>query len=381
MRLFISTGEPSGELHAANLIRHLRHQQPDIVFSGFGGARMTEVGCDVLYPLSNLALVGVAAVLSHVPEFFRILAIAREHFRTHRPDAVVLIDYPGFHWWVAGAAKKLGIPVIYFVAPQLWAWGGWRVRKMRRLVDHVLCTLPFEQPWYAARGISAQFVGHPYFDELSEQRLDNRFIRDQRARPGTLVGLLPGSRGQEIHHNVPSLIQAARLIHEKRPDVRFLAACFKPEHALRFRQQLAGADVPIEVHHGRTPEIIQLAHSCLSVSGSVSLELLYRCTPSVVTYQARASDVYLGRLLKQCKYISLVNLLADRLLYPEYFDHKPMADKMAEHLLYWLQNRTAYELLCGELAKLRDRVAIPGACQRAAMAILERMQHGASKAA
>jgi lipid-A-disaccharide synthase len=371
MRLFVSAGEPSGDLHGANLIRCLRARAAGLEVTAFGGDRMAAQGARLLYPLCDLALVGFFPVLASLPEFYRVLDLAGRHFRERRPDAVVLIDYPGFHWWLAGCARKLGIPVVYFVPPQLWAWGGWRAAKMRRLVDQVLCALPFEEPWYRQRDVPARYVGHPYFDELRGQRLDGHFLSEQRGRPGTVVALLPGSRGQELWHNVPSLARAAAVIHARRPDVRFLVACLRPEHARRVAGPFAAAGVPVEVHAGRTPEIIQLAHSCLAVSGSVSLELLYRGKPSVVLYRSHWPGVLLARALMRCKYISLVNLLADRPLFPEYVSAGCPGDRLAGHVLHWLQDRHAYEGLCGELAALRRRVAEPGACDRAAEAVLE----------
>jgi lipid-A-disaccharide synthase len=383
MRLFVSAGEPSGDLHGANLIRCLRTTNPPhlLEVSAFGGERIRGAGATLLYPLSDLALVGIAPVLASIPEFYRILGLARQHFRRHRPDAVVLIDYPGFHWWLADCAREAGIPVVYFVPPQLWAWGGWRARKMRRLVDQVLCTLPFEEAWYRQRHIPARYIGHPYFDELRAQRLDGTFLAQQRARPGTVVALLPGSRNQELRHNVPSLARAAALIHGRRPDVRFLVACLRPEQARQVANQLAGIGAPVEVHSGRTPEIIQLAHSCLAVSGSVSLELLYRGKPAAILYRQHWAGILAARLLMRCKYISLVNLLADRPLFPEYVSAGCTGDRLAEHVLHWLHDRDAYEALCGELAALRQRVAEPGACDRAATAVLEVMQGRARRAA
>jgi lipid-A-disaccharide synthase len=380
MRLFVSAGEPSGDLHAANLIRSLRDRRPDIEVLGFGGEKIAAAGCRLVYPLCDLAVVGIGPVLASLAKFYRILGLARQVFRTQRPDALVLVDYPGFHWWLAGAARKHGIPVIYFVPPQIWGWAGWRHRKMRRLVDHVLCSLPFEEPWYRQRRIPARYIGHPYFDELPLQRLDGTFLSAQRSRPGTVVALLPGSRRQELYYNVPTLLRAATLIHARRPDVRFLVACFKPHHAAQVQSQLPPG-LPIEVHAGRTPEIIQLAHSCLAVSGSVSLELLWRGRPAAVVYRHSWLAVQIAHVLKESKYICLVNLLAERLLFPEYFGFHCMAEELAGHVLHWLNDRTAYELLCGELAVLRQRFAVPGACTRAAEAVLDVLEGGGRRAA
>jgi lipid-A-disaccharide synthase len=374
MRLFISAGEPSGDLHGANLIQSLRELEPDVQVHGFGGERMAAAGCELVYPLTNLAMVGLWRVICAVPRFWRVLKQGEAFFQEHRPDALVLIDFPGFHWWLARAARKHGIPVIYFVAPQLWAWGGWRVHKMRRLVNRVLCTLPFEEDWYRQRQVPAQYVGHPYFDELRQCQLDGSFLHSQRSRPGEIVAILPGSRGQELHYNVPAMVRAAGLIHARRPDVRFLVACVKEPHARLVQEKLAGTELPIEVHHGMTPEIIQLAHSCMACSGSVGLELLYRGKPSVIVYQTDWTGIFLAALLKTAPHISLVNLLAGRRILPEYWGSRCYGATMANHILTWLQDRTAYESVRGELAALRDRVAEPGACRRAAAAVLDTLR-------
>jgi len=307
MRLFISAGEPSGDLHGANLIHALRQRVSDL----------------------------------------------------------------------ARRARAHGIPVLYFVPPQLWGWGSWRVRKMRRLTDRVLCTLPFEEEWYRQRHVAAEYIGHPYFDELRGQRLDEAFLAAQRARPGTIIGLLPGSRNQELHYNLASLLRAAARIHACRPDVRFLVACFRERHRRQVEARLADWGLPIEAHTGRTPEIIHLAYSCLAVSGSVSLELLYQGKPSAILYRHHWTGIALAHLLKNCRYITLVNLLANKELFPEYFGTKCPAEMLAEHVLHWLNDRSAYEALCSELAALRERVAVPGACERAAEAVLAMVRNRA----
>lgn len=369
MRIFLSAGEPSGDLHGASLTRALRQQHPGAEVLGFGGDRMAEAGCRLLYRLADLPVVGLAGIVSNLGRFAHVLDLAGREFRHRPPDALVMIDYPGFHWWLAGRAKKYAVPVSYFVPPQIWGWATWRHRKMRRLCDQVLASLPFEEAWFRRRGIPARYIGHPYFDELHRHPLDAAFLAEQRSRPGPIIALLPGSRRSEISYNLPTLLRAAAILHDRRPELRFLVACLKQAHADEVRPHCAG--LPIEVHHGRTPEVIELAHSCLSVSGSVSLELMFRGKPAAIVYRVARWGVVGKKLLMRCKYITLVNLLADRLLYPEYVTTGCVAAQLAGHVLYWLGVPQAYNDLVGQLAALRQRVAAPGACDRAAAAVLE----------
>jgi lipid-A-disaccharide synthase len=333
---------------------------------------MTAAGADLLYPLCQLSVMWFARVLMNAPLFLHLLSRADRYFRHHRPDAVVLIDYPGFHWWLARRAHFHRIPVFYFVPPQLWAWAGWRVKKMRRFVDHVLCSLPFEPGWYRDRGVEAHYVGHPYFDEMPQQVLDPSFVDSQRGQGGTIVGILPGSRTQELDRNLSTLVRAASRIHQARPDTRFLAACYQPAHrdqVIRYLQRHPGT--PIDAHVGRTAEIIQLAHSCLAVSGSVGLEMLLREKPAVVVYRVGRLDMWVGRMLMTAPYISLVNLLAERELYPEFLTVRCQSQAMAEHVLRWLNDGEAYKQIGAELANLKRQVAVPGACGRTAQFILD----------
>jgi lipid-A-disaccharide synthase len=375
MRIFLSAGEPSGDLHGANLIQTLRQLDAGVQCVGFGGERMQAVGCRLLYPLSQLAVMWFLRVLAHGPVFLSLLSRADRFFRQHRPDAIVLIDYPGFNWWLARRAHDCGIPVIYFVPPQLWGWAGWRIRKMQRWVDHVLCTLPFEEKWYGERGVRAHYIGHPYFDELPRQRLDAIFLAAQRARSEKIVALLPGSRSQEVTRNLSTLVRAATRIHAGRSDARFLIACFSAAHQQKIEEYLSGRGLSyIETYVGRTPEIIHLAHSCIAVSGSVGLELLYQGKPAVVVYRIRRLDLFVCRLLKTSDYISLVNLLAGKELYPEFLTDRCEAEAISGHVLRWLNDTAAYEELRADLLALRARVAQPGACERAARYLIDIVQ-------
>ena len=274
----------------------------------------------------------------------------------------------GFTGGSPGRAKPRRIPVYYFVPPQLWAWAGWRVEKVRKFIDHVLCTLPFEKTWYAERGIDATYVGHPFFDELPSQKLDADFLATQRSRPGDVVALLPGSRTQEVKRNLSTLVRTARALLRDRPGCRFLVASFKPSQQAMVDDYLAKhPGLPIETHVGRTPEILQLAMACVAVSGSVSLELLYRKLPSAIVYRIGWFDLKVGRFLMKTKWICLVNLLADKEVYPEFLTDRCEAEAIAVHLRSWLDDSSEIR---AELTALRTRYAEPGACGRTADYVL-----------
>jgi lipid-A-disaccharide synthase len=371
MRIFVSAGEPSGDLHGGNLIRILRQLAPEVECLGFGGERMHAAGCRLLFPLAQLSAMFIIPVLLTAHKFLKLLVLADRAFRQERPDALVLIDYPGFHWWLARRAQAHGIPVFYFVPPQLWAWAGWRVKKMRRLVDHVLCSLPFEEAWYRERGIHAHYLGHPYFDELPRQQLDWEFVQDQRARAGRVVGLLPGSRTQEIKHNLSTLMRAAAFIHAELPNSRFLVACYRDAHYAAVARYLADHPLPfVEPWLGRTPEIVHLSEACIAVSGSVGLELLYRRKPSVVVYRVNALVRKLAARFLTIPHIGLVNLLAGKELFPEFMTDRCEAQAVADCVLRWLTDGNAYQQIMSELGALADKITEPGACERTARYIL-----------
>jgi lipid-A-disaccharide synthase len=384
MHLFVSAGEPSGDLHGANLARALTARHPGIRIVGFGGDKMAAAGVDLHYPLTRLAVMWFGRVFSHLITFFRLAAQARRYFETARPDAVVLIDYPGFHWHIAKRARRAGIPVYYFVPPQLWAWAGWRVKKVKRDFTALLTALPFEEEWYRKRGVRTRYVGHPYFDELARQRLDPTFLESERAKPGQVVGLLPGSRNQEVAANFSTMLAAAKRIRRRVPTVRFLVAAFNEDQAAVCKNLAFMEGVPVEIHVGRTPEVIDLATGCVAVSGSVGLELLLKVKPTVVVYKLSAFALWVGRQFRTCSFISLVNLLAGEELFPEYLTAKDKSAAIGDQVADWLTDARRRAALEAKLHALSVRVADPGACERAAeflLADLARSAQTSSRAA
>jgi len=400
MKLFFSVGEPSGDLHGANLIAELTRRKPGLFCTGFGGPRMRAAGCELLRDMSDLAVMGIRPVLARLPKFFALKAKADRYFREHRPDGVVLIDYPGFNWHIAKLAKAHKIPVFYYGLPQLWGWMPGRVKKVRRYVDHALCKLPFEEPWLRDQGCNATYVGHPYFDELRSQKLDSAFlqefaVRDQRQ----LLTLLPGSRDQEVQSNLPMILKAANFVQREVPDIRLAIASFNERQAEIARRMVAKSGVPAEVFVGRTPELISAAHACISCSGSVSLELLYHAKPSVMVYRISRAFYGLFWWLARVKYMTLVNLLAadelfpkdlrlydpelpgnEKVLFPEYPTVNDKSALMARHVIGWLKDEPSRQALIGRLEELRAKIGGGGASQRAAEYMLKHLssQRGAA---
>jgi lipid-A-disaccharide synthase len=375
MRIFISAGEPSGDLHAANLIHALRARMPGTQFIGFGGPNMAEAGATLLYPLVNLAVMWFLNVLLNIITFIGLIFRADRYFRDEKPDAVVLIDFPGLHWWIARRAKARGVPVFYYVPPQIWAWAGWRVSKVRRFVDLVLCSLPFEPAWYHARGVSqAIYVGHPYFDELTQRELDDSFLAEHLSGKAPLLAILPGSRTQELTRNLPILIRAAAKLVKSRPDTRFVVSCLHNRHKALAEEIIrtnllaeSGQPAPaIDVYAGRTPELIRIADVAWAVSGSVSLELMMEALPTVILYKLNRFDLLVARRFIKAKYITLVNLLADAVLMPEYLTEHDVSDELAGWAQTWLDDPIARARVTANLAALRHQVAQPGASGRAA---------------
>jgi len=392
MKIFFSVGEPSGDLHAANLIRALRERCPDVEAVGYGGPRMAEAGCQLHTDLTALAVMWFGRVLLNLHKFWGLVSRADRYFRHHRPDAVVLIDYPGMNWWIASRAKLHGIPVFYYTPPQIWAWARWRVKKVQRYVDHVLCALPFEEAWFRDHGCRATFVGHPFFDEVRSHPYDAAFIAEQSRHAGPLVAILPGSRTQEVKNNLHWLLKAAARVHERVPEARFAVAAFKPSQAQTAREMAQQRGLEVEVHCGRTPELMRLATCAMSVSGSVSLELLYHTTPTVILYWIDRAAYWVQRWFRKVKYITLVNLLstgelyptdltpynpeqpdADRVLFPEYLTWEDKSEQVAGHVIEWLTDDAKRASREAELAALRDRVAHGGASAKAAEYIVREL--------
>jgi len=391
MRVFVSAGEPSGDHHAALLVRAVRARRPDVELVGLGGPHMAAEGVDLVADMTKLAVMWFLRVIVSIHRFVDLARRAERSFLDSRPDVCVLVDFPGFHWWLAWRAKRHGIPVVFYCPPQIWAWASWRVGKMRRLVDHALSALPFEHEWFTAHGLESTLVGHPFFDELGGSA-PPRAVGPSRP----LVLLLPGSRGQEIEGMLGTLVRAAARIRREVPDTAFAVGALHERHAHRIGEMLASlpdaAGLGIEVHAGRTRGLIREATAAIACSGSVSLELLEARVPTVIVYRINGFAYVVQSLLRHARFITLVNLLACRepigpvrpvllpprvvppadpeAVYPEYLAVADPTERVAGHVVAWLTDSTEFSRARSRIEAVAATVARPGSASRAAAAVI-----------
>jgi len=371
-KIFISVGEASGDAHGANLIKAIHEIDPDVEFRGLGGPKMAEAGCRCITDVTAKSGMWVRHIVQNYFHYRRLFHRAVQTFDADPPDALVLIDHPVFNVALARKAKERGIPVIYYICPQTWAWGSWRIKKMARRIDKMLVILPFEQAFWRKFGVEAEYVGHPIFDRLCEED-----VPEKSSDGPPLVGLLPGSRMNEIKNLFPIMLKTADALHEEFPDVRFRAVCAREDHVAPM-EDMAGGSGLVEIEAGDPHDLMKTATICMVASGTASLELAYFRMPMVVLYRI----VWFGRLVcpifVNTDHISLVNLLAGKEIVPELCmfrdNFRAVADKTAE----LLRDETKQETCINELDKLCQEIAKPGASARAAKAALEFLDHAGS---
>lgn len=360
-KVLISAGEASGDLYAASLVETLRLRNPALEFFGCAGQRMQRAGVRAVVDARSIAVVGLVEVVTHIPRIYREYRKLIRAAEMERPDIAILTDSPDFHLRLARHLKRLGIPVIYLVAPQVWAWRKGRLPAMRRNIDQLLCIFPFEPDFFAPRGIDARYIGHP-LTRLVKPSAGREELRRRFGIPDEclVVALLPGSRKGEIERHSPILIEAVRKIQQasQRLALRFiLAVPYGNLLGSNFKERISEAS--IQVLEGQTWDVLACAEVALAASGTVTIEATLVGTPMVTFYRVNKLSWLMGRFLVKVPFYSMVNLVAGRRIVPELMQNDMTPARLASEALTLLSDESARKSMRGELELVARKLAGP----------------------
>ncbi|HEX2059448.1 MAG TPA: lipid-A-disaccharide synthase [Thermoanaerobaculia bacterium] len=361
MKLAVVAGEASGDLHASEVIRELKKLDPALTTFGLGGDMLAREGTTLLHHASELGIVGLFNVLRHLPMFRRVFNDLIETIERERPDVVFLVDYPDFNLRVAKRAKELGLRVVYFISPQVWAWRKGRVRHIARYVDRMVVIFPFEEEFYRSHNVPVTYVGHPLIEQLAH-------VQKAPRRPDVLrIALLPGSRRDEVRSLLPPMLAAVEILRRERNVEAYVIQAPTIERAeLEELMRDAGISVPILPHDGG--ESVAAADVSLSSSGTATLESAILGTPVVVMYRLSRANYMLARALVQLPHFSLVNIVAGKRVVPELIQDEVNGTRIAEEVRR-LVAPGHYEEVCAALADVRTKLGGPGTAARVAQEI------------
>jgi len=377
MTIYFVAGEVSADNHAAALMRSLRVLDPELKFIGRGGPQMQQVaGARIKNWIGDAAVLGLWEVLRKYGYFREQFRETLEEIQESKPDAVVLIDYPGFNLRLARALRKQSQShkTIYYISPQVWAWNRGRIKKMARFIDLVLCIFLFEADLYAASGLRAVFVGHPMVERLETQKIDTH--RDQN-----LVGLFPGSRSREVRKIFPVMIETARRLLQLNPTLRFQVAAASKELARELSEMLRADQLAdretIEIAIGQTAAIMQRVFVGIVASGSATLEAAYFGMPFVLIYKVAWPTYVAARLVVNVDFLGMPNLLAGKEVVPEFIQHEAKPDAIVAAVRLLMEDSPARDRMISDFETTTTKLGGTGASERAAQAILEELQTGA----
>lgn len=367
-RLYIIAGEASGDLHGGNLVRALFQASGAGAGAGalqvraWGGDRMAAAGAEVVKHYRELAFMGFTQVIMNLRTILRNIDTCKADIEAFKPDALILIDYPGFNLRIAEWAHAKGIPVHYYISPQVWAWKKGRVHTIKKVVDRMYVILPFEKPWYANYGMDVEFVGHPLLDAIEQEgRNPLTALPGDDGRP--VVALLPGSRRQEIARMLPLMVEVA----QRFPKQRFVMAAAPSVPDAVYTEGIGTA--PITLVKGRTYDVLRTARAALVTSGTATLETALFGVPEVVCYSGSALNVWIAKRLVDIKFISLVNLIMDREVVRELIQSELTVESLSKELEDLLADGPYRQRMVQALSQLREQLGGPGASAKVASAV------------
>ena len=371
MEIFISAGEASGDLHGSHLARAIWSIAPQTRICCLGGPHLQAEGVQVIVDNRSLSVVGATEVAAHIRAFYGAWVKIRSHLLATRPALVVLIDFPDFNLYLGKFARKIGAKVLYYVSPQIWAWREGRVNKIRRLADRIAVILPFEKDFYASHGIDVDYVGHPLVDAMADVPDKNRCDLLYHGFSGPLIGLLPGSRRNEIKLLFDILMEAGQIISRSFPAARFIIPVASSLDTRDMETWAARWALPVQFVSNDTYRVIRACDLVLTASGTVTLEAAILETPMIIVYKVSRLSKKIGLLLVRSKFAGLPNLIADREIVPEFVREDPTGPLLGDCALKLLMNPALLDEQRLELRRIRDRLGAPGISARVARLALD----------
>ena len=372
----ISCGEPSGDLYAGALATELLRADPSTVITGFGGDRLRAAGASLVDDFSGLSVTGLLEVARVLPRIYTTYRRLVREAEATRPDVFVAIDFPDFNFILARAVRKLGVPVVYYISPQLWAWRRGRMKTMRRIADRVLVIFPFEEAIYRDAGIPVQWVGHPLLDVMKPPAARERFLSGLGLDPERpVVALLPGSRQNELHAILPDLVRAGAIIRSRVPHVQFVVAR-APHLADAAFEPIAPLAGAVAVVEGQPDDVLAAADVALVASGTVTVQAALHECPMVVVYRLSALTYRMGKPFVHVSTYAMANLVAGRHVVPELIQEAFTPERVAAEALRVLTDPAHAAAVRRDLRDVRGKLGTPGASRRAADAVLDVARHG-----
>ena len=368
----IVAGEASGDLHGSNLVKEALRLDPTVSFFGIGGPHMREAGVETLVDSSEMAVVGLVEVLAHFGVIYRAYATLKRAIRTNPPDLLILIDYPDFNMLVARVAKRAGVKVLYYISPQIWAWRTGRVKKIARLVDRMAVVFPFEVPFYEKAGVPVTFVGHPLADRVRPSMTRHEALAAFGLDPGRrVVGLFPGSRRGEIARLFPVILESARLLKGRCPDLQFILPRASSLTDADIAPQLTASGLEVVVARDRVYDVMQVCDAIVTVSGTVTLEIALMEVPMVIIYTVSPLTYEVGKRIIRVDHIGICNIVAGERVVPELIQHDVTADRIAAEIGRYLDDPVHAGKTRAGLATVKEKLGVGGCSERVAAIVLD----------
>ncbi len=376
MKYYIIAGEASGDLHSSNLVKSIKLKDPHSEFRGWGGNLMEANGVELIKHYRDLAFMGFAEVIKHLPTIFKNIEFCKKDILDYKPDVLILVDYPGFNLRIAKFAKSAGFRVVYYISPQVWAWKSSRVNLIKQVVDKMIVIFPFEPEFYAGFNYTVDFVGHPLLDVIpdSPQTGEDSFRKDHNLTDNPIIALLPGSRKQEISNMLPVMIQAA----EHFPAYQFVIAGAPSAQKEWYVPHQGHANISIV--YNNTYDILRHASAAMVTSGTATLEAALWGVPEMVCYRSKgitgAISYFLAKQLigRKLKFIAIVNLILGREAVKEYIQNKLTAENLAAELKKIMEDTTYRKRMQEDMKEIREKLGGPGASDKAASLIISMLK-------